>query len=262
MKKLLAFIVMAAVLVTPALASGEPAAEAPAAAQDTVHHVTVEVTKEATCVEKGLLTYYYDGAPYMTVETVATGEHTPSAPAASCTEAVVCTVCGTVLEPAAGHSYTYQYDAVQNADGSFASFGTWKCDVCGDVLQATEGNAAYYYGQPEAPSEAPAIVAAPAEEPAPEEAPAEEAPVDEATPADTAAEEASPADASAEPAPEGEASADPAAATTVISNPNYDPDAHNWGSIEIALVVVIVVVTAILMLSFGKGTPARKKDDD
>ena len=259
MKKILAFILMAAILAVPAMASGEPAAssepapaaEAPAAAvQDTAaNRVTVEVTVEATCVDKGLLTYTYPDGQTMEVETVPTGQHdyvatvteatctedgvttytcsvcgdtytevipaaghTPSAPAATCTEAVICTVCGETLEPATGHAYTYQYDADQNEDGSFATFGTWACDNCGDILDATEGNAVYYYGQRDAGA-------------------SDEAPPEEAA------------------APE-------------VSNPDYDPDAHNWGTIEGVMAIVIIVVLAVLMLSFGKGTPVAPKKED
>ena len=206
MKKILAFILMAAILTVPALASGEPATSAePAAAvqESATNRVTVEVTAEATCTEKGLLTYTLTDGSTLEVETAPTG-HTASAPAPTCTEPVVCTVCGDILAPAAGHAYTYQYDAVQNEDGTFAEFGTWKCDNCGDILAATEGNAVYYYGQQE------------------------------------------------EAGASGEASAEEAVQAAVISNPNYDPDAHNWASIEIVMAIVIVAVLAVLMLSFGK----------
>ncbi len=227
MKKLLVFIVTAALLVTPALASAEPILP-DGAAPDTMHHVTVEVTKEATCGEKGLLTYSYDGEPYLTVETLPTGEHTPDGPAATCTEPVACAVCGTILEPAAGHAYTYQYDAEQNEDGTFASFGTWKCDTCGDVMEATEGNAVYYYGLAEAPDPAAGGSAA-------------EGTASDATPAD-AAEEATPADAGSEPAQQSEG--------------------RSLNTVWIVLAVVIVVVLAALMRSFGKKRPVRKEDGE
>ena len=239
MKKLLAIVLMMAVLVCPVLASGEasgdasaePAATAaepaaataaePAAELDAAGapHYELQVIQEPTCTENGVSAYVDEstGAVLFTFETAATG-HVPSAGAATCTESVVCTVCGETLEPASGHAYTYQYDAVQNEDGSFASFGTWKCDNCGDVVNATEGNAVYYYG-----------VTTPAAEP---EASAE------------AADEAS-AEAS------DEASATEAEAAAV-GNPDYDPDSYNWASIEIVLALVIVVLGAVLMLSFGK----------
>ncbi len=254
MKKILAIVLMAAVLVCPAFASGAAAATTATASQaDCNHAFSVEITKEATCTEKGLLTYTCSlcGLTY-TVETVPTGEHsyvasvkdatctedgaitytcsvcgdsytevipaaghTPSAAAATCTEPVVCTVCGTVLEEAVGHSYTYQYDAVVNEDGTYADFGTWKCDVCGDVVAATEGNAVYYYSLQEAASAS------------------------------------------------GEASAEASAEETVeVANPNYDPEAHNWGTIEIVMAIIIVVVFAVLMLSFGKAVPAARKKED
>ena len=212
MKKILAIVLMMAVLVCPVLASGEaPAAAAPAVAAGSAPHYELQVIQEATCTENGVSAYVDSstGEVLFTFETAATG-HVPSANAPTCTDAVVCAVCGETLEPATGHSYAYQFDAVQNEDGSFASFGTWKCDNCGDVVDATEGNAVYYYG-------AAAVPAAPSQEASGETASAE-------------AEEAVPE----------------------VKNPNYDPEAHNWASIEIVLALVIVVVGAVLMLSFGK----------
>ncbi len=226
MKKILAIVLMTAVLVCPAFASGEPAASAesapaaPAAAAQTTsqaecnHTFTVEITTASTCTEKGLLTYSCPqcGLTY-TVETVPTG-HKPNAAAATCDQAVVCTVCGEVLAPATGHSYSYQYDAVQNEDGTFADNGTWKCDVCGNVVAATEGNAVYYTQQETAPASG----------------------------------EAS-AGASAEAAPE-------------VANPDYDPAAHNWGSIELVMAIVIIAVGAVLMLSFGKKNPVAASKEN
>lgn len=214
MKKILAIVLMMAVLVCPVLASGEaPAAAAtPAVAAGSAQapHYVLQVIQEATCTENGVSAYVDSstGEVLFTFEVAATG-HVPGANAPTCTDPVVCTVCGETLEPATGHSYTYQFDAVQNEDGSFASFGTWKCDNCGDTVDATEGNAVYYYGAAAAP-------AGPSEEASGEAASAE-----------------------AEAAPE-------------VSNPNYDPEAHSWASIEIVLALVIVVVGAVLMLSFGK----------
>ena len=223
MKKLLVIVLMMAVLVCPVLASGEASADAaaPAAAVDTsgAPHYVLQVIQEATCTENGVSAYVDEstGEVLFTFETAAAG-HVPSADAPTCTESVVCKVCGETLEPATGHAYTYQYDAVQNEDGSFASFGTWKCDNCGDMVNATEGNAVYYYN-----------VTAPAAEPA------------------ASAEADASAEASEEaPAAESEAAADE------VANPDYDPHAHNWASIEIVLALVIVVIGAVLMLSFGK----------
>ena len=226
MKKLLVIVLMMAVLVCPVLASGEAAA--PAAAVDTsgAPHYVLQVIQEASCTENGVSAYVDEstGEVLFTFETAATG-HVPSAGAPTCTEAVVCTVCGETLEPAVGHAYTYQFDAVRNEDGSFASYGTWKCDNCGDVVAATEGNAVYYYADAE-----------PAAEPATAEPAA-------------SAEPAGSAEASAETA-SAEASGEESAAE--VANPDYDPDAHNWASIEIVLALVIVVLGAVLMLSFGK----------
>ena len=212
MKKILAIVLMMAVLVCPVFASGEPAATA---AEDSVPHYVLQVIEPATCTANGVSAYVNasTGEVLFTFETAATG-HVPSASEPTCTDPVVCVNCGEVLEPATGHTYTYQYDAVQNEDGSFASFGTWKCDNCGDVVDATEGNAVYYYGA----AAAPAAPAGPSEEASGETASAE-------------AEEES---------------------AVEIKNPNYDPEAHSWASIEIVLALVIVVVGAVLMLSFGK----------
>lgn len=112
----------------------------------TGEHTYVASTKEATCTEEGLITYACSVCGDTYSEILPTTEHTPSAEEATCTEAVVCTVCGAELIPAVGHSYTYQYDAVIAEDGTYESYGTWVCDNCGDVLDATEGNAIYYYG--------------------------------------------------------------------------------------------------------------------
>lgn len=231
MKKILAIILMTAVLVCPAFASGEAApaagtqaAAAPAATSQAVsqaecnHEFEVEITEASTCTEKGLLTYSCPkcGLTY-TVETVPTG-HTPSAAAPTCADAVVCTVCGAELAPATGHTYSYQYDAVKDETGAFTSFGTWKCDVCGDVVDATEGNAVYYSAQQEA-----AAASGEASGASSEEAPAEEA--------------------------------------VEVANPDYDPAAHNWGTIELVMVIIILAVFVVLMLSFGKRKPATKKED-
>lgn len=232
MKKILAIVLMTAVLVCPVFASGEApaqAAQAPAAAAapaaetaQAAPHYVLQVVKEATCTENGVSAYVDEstGEVLFTFDTAATG-HVASADAPTCVEPVVCVKCGEILEPAVGHSYTYQFDAVQNADGTFASFGTWKCDNCGDVVAATEGNAVYYYGAAEP---VPAAEAGASGEPA----------------------------ASGEPVADASAEAAEAEAAAEVANPNYDPEAHSWASIEIVLALVIVVVGAVLMLSFGK----------
>ncbi|MCD8322779.1 MAG: hypothetical protein LUC89_07850 [Oscillospiraceae bacterium] len=171
----------------------------------TGEHSYIASTKEATCTEEGLITYTCSVCGDTYSEVIPTTEHTPSAEEATCTEAVVCTVCGEELIPAVGHSYTYQYDAVIAEDGTYESYGTWVCDNCGDTLNATEGNAIYYYGLLEGD--------------------------------DTASDEAS----------------DEAEAETVeISDPNNSL----WYTIAIIMVVILVAELAIIMLSFGK----KKKD--
>lgn len=223
MKKILAIVLMTMLLVTPVLASGEAAAQAtvaaPAAEPACNHHFVVE-SVEATCTEKGANTWTCSLCGYsFTMETPATG-HTASAAAATCEEAVVCVDCGEVLVAASGHEYAYQNDYVVAEDGSFSSFGTWACANCGDVIDATEGNAVYYAAEAEA-----------------------------------AAAPAASGEASSEAS--GEASSEASAEAVVeVSNPNYDPDAYNWATIEITLVIICLVVFAVLMLSFGK----KKKD--
>lgn len=220
MKKILAIVLMTALLVCPVFASGEAMVQAPVAAPVAEpacnHAFTVEKTVEETCTEKGLLTYACSKCDLSyTVETLPTG-HNASAAAATCDVDVVCLNCGEVLEAAIGHAYTYQMDAEVAEDGSFVTFGTWACDNCGDVIDATEGNAVYYYGEAEA--------------------------------------EAASAEPSAEASEEASAEAEPAAAAP--ANPNYDPAAYNWTQICLVLAIVVVVVGAVLMLSFGK----KKKD--
>ncbi|MCD7769980.1 MAG: hypothetical protein LUH36_07705 [Oscillospiraceae bacterium] len=279
MKKILAFVLMAAILVCPVFASGEASADAEAAeataaatsttgttsgptesattiaaaaasaataeeADDHAHnfvivestdptcvdegivtmecsecgltysyeisatgeHSYVASTKEATCTEEGLITYTCSVCGDTYTEVLPTTEHTPSAEEATCTEAVVCTVCGTELVPATGHSYTYQYDAVIAEDGTYESYGTWVCDNCGDVLDATEGNAIYYYGLLEGDDAAP----------------------------DTASAEAAEAEA------------------VEVSDPNNGL----WYTISVIMVIILVAELAIIMLSFGR----KKKD--
>ena len=221
MKKILAIVLMTALLVCPVFASGEAAVQAPVAAPVVTpepacnHYFAVEVV-EAACTENGQQIYTCNLCGYgFVLEIPATG-HSVSAAAATCTEDVVCVDCGVVFETAIGHVYTYQMDAEVAEDGSFVTFGTWACDNCGDVIDATEGNAVYYYGVAEQPAD-------PSAEPSAE-----------------ASEEAS---AEAEPAVE-------------LANPNYDPAAYNWTQICLILAIVVVVVGAVLMLSFG----FKKKD--
>ncbi len=230
MKKILAFILMAVILVCPVFASGEAAETAEVTSHShefvivennaatcvdggsvdmacaicgisysyevsaTGVHTYVESVKDATCTDAGVITYVCSVCGDTYTEILDIVDHTPSADEPTCTEAVTCTVCGETLEKAVGHSYTYQYDAVIAEDGSYDSFGTWVCDVCGDVLDATEGNAVYYYGLLDG---------------------------------DDASE---------------------AGAETEIA----DPNTGLWTMIEIIAAVVIVVEMAILMISFGK----------
>lgn len=178
MRKLFAFLLIAALLTTPARAASggvDP--------DHCSHHFEVSVLQEGTCADKGLLAYTCSkcGLTY-TAETLPSGEHeyeladttatctvdgdatytctrcgdtytehvtatghVPEDRPSSCTHSRACVNCGQVLEPAFGHDYAYQYDAEQAEDGSFLTFGTWQCANCGRTLQATEANALYYY---------------------------------------------------------------------------------------------------------------------
>ncbi len=141
MRKILAFLLTAAVLVVPALADGGSCE----------HHFEVTVLREATCVEEGLAAYRCDKCGYTyTAETPPNAAHTPEDAPATCVHSQVCVDCGKILVHATGHDYAYQYDAVRDENGNFTACGTWKCANCGKILPATEGNAAYYYSLPEA----------------------------------------------------------------------------------------------------------------
>ena len=184
MKKLFAFILAAALLTTPVLAAAGPDSRS-ADPATCAHHFEVSVVKEATCSQKGLLAYTCakcgltytaetlpdeDAHDYQLTECTATctedGEnvytcslcgasytepaaamgHVPAADAPGCETPLVCAVCGETLEPPVGHDYVYQYDAAFDEDGTLTDCGTWKCQNCGAVMPATEGNAAEYYG--------------------------------------------------------------------------------------------------------------------
>ncbi len=137
-------------------------------------------------------------------------------------------------------------EATATEDGVKGLYGTADGTLyITDVIPATGAEAA--------PAEAPA-----SEEPAPQQdASAEPTRQASEEPAQQASEEpasAEPAqqDASAEPASEEPAAEEAPAEEAAIQNPNYDYAAHNWASIELVLAIVIIVVGAILMLSFGK----------
>ncbi len=277
MRKLFAFLLMAALLTTPALAAGGdgPAVDPARCA----HHFEVSVLREATCSDKGLLAYTCSkcGLTY-TAETLPDGDHDyeltgttatctedgdatytcsrcgdtytehitaaghiPEDRPATCTHSRVCVNCGQVLESATGHDYAYQYDAERDEDGSFITFGTWQCANCGRVLAATEGNAVYYYGLRAQEEEAAAEAAAAA---------ADELPVfeeDSGTDTDGAvaawAEDGSDTDTA--PAAEDD---DPAAA---------DPRTDLWLVISGVAILAILVETVVLVRSLKKAKAAR-----
>lgn len=225
MKKILAIVLMTMLLVTPALASGEATAEAPAAAATAV----AAPVAEPECNHA------------FTVEETA---------AATCTEkgllTYACSKCG----------LTYTVETLPIGHAPSAAAATCDTDVvclnCGEVLEAAIGHAHEYQYD--------AVIA--------EDGSyisygtwlcANCGDVTEATEGNAVyyygqQEAAASGETSAEAS--SEASAEAAPAEAAPANPNYDPYAYNWASICLTVAIVIVVVGAVLMLSFGK----KKKD--
>lgn len=183
MRKLILTVAAAVLLATPALASDGPDSRSPDP-ESCAHSFVCTEVRPANCTEPGLAAYtcslcgftYTEPVPpngehvFVLTDTTATctepgeatftcaacGEtyaepapaagHVPEEEPASCTRSRLCAVCGQVLEQAPGHDYAYQYDAVLDEDGSFISYGTWRCANCGETLTATRGNALYYAG--------------------------------------------------------------------------------------------------------------------
>lgn len=275
MRKLFVFLLLAALLATPAYAASDSGRTAVDPARCS-HHFEVTVLQEATCADKGLLAYTCSkcGLTY-TAETLPSGEHdyaltgttatcildgdatytctrcgdtytehviatghVPEDRPASCTHSRVCANCGEVLTPATGHDYVYQYDAEQDNGGSFLTFGTWQCVNCGRTLEATEGNAIYYYDLRAQEEAAAAEAAAVFEEDSGTDiegtVPAWE---DEGSETDTAS-DASGTDTSA-----GETPA--------------DPKTDLWLIISGVAVLAIIVETVMLVRSLKKAKAAR-----
>ena len=265
MRKLFALILAAALLTTPVLAAGESEDTGSTAADPAVcaHHFELTVLREATCADKGLVAYTCSkcGLTY-TSETLADGEHdyelarttatcteagkntyvctrcgdtyqedapaaghVPDGQPASCTHSQSCSVCGEILEPATGHDYQYQYDAQQDEDGTYISYGTWKCANCGRTLAATEGNALYY-------------ASVPTERPASATDALTDADAASATDADTGAGDE---DSPAEPSPETEDSAGAP-----------DPKNGMWLVVSAIALVLIVAEAVVLVRSLSK----------
>lgn len=255
MKRLFSFLLAVSLFTIPAHAAGGQASSADPSV--CAHQFEVSVIREATCAEKGLLAYACakcgltytaetlpDGAhDYQLTETTATctedGEatytcsrcgdtyseavqaagHVPEEAPATCTHSQRCAVCGQVLTPATGHDYVYQYDAQRDEAGEFLSFGTWKCASCGDCLDATEGNAVYYYSLPEA-----------------------EAAMAEASGTDTQA-----------PAAETEASGTDAGS----ADSPADPQTGLWIAVSAAALAAIVLEAVILVRSLRRKSSER-----
>lgn len=225
MKKILAIVLMTMLLVTPALASGEATAEAPAA--ETATAVAAPVA-EPECNHS------------FTVEQTAV---------ATCTEKGLltyeCSKCG----------LTYTVETLPTGHNPSAAAATCDTDVvclnCGEVLEAATGHA-YEYQYDAVIAEDGSYVSYGTWQCA------NCGDVTEATEGNavyyygqqtTAASGETSAEASSEASGEAEEAEE-------LANPNYDPYAHNWDSICLTLVIVIVAVSAVLMLSFGK----KKKD--
>lgn len=185
MRGLFIFILTAALLITPALASEGPDSRSddPDACP---HSFERSEVRPATCTDQGLAAYtcslcgltYTEQTPadgahdYVLTDNTAgctepgqavytctrcgdsyaepapAAGHVPSAQAVTCTDSIVCTVCGQVLQRATGHDYVYQYDAETDGEGNYISYGTWQCANCGAILPATRGNAEYYGSAP------------------------------------------------------------------------------------------------------------------
>ena len=219
MKKILAIVLMTMLLVTPALASGEAAAQAPVAAP-----AAEPACNHAFTVEK-------------TVEET-------------------CTEKGLLTYACSKCNLTYTVETLPIGHAPSAAAATCDTDVvclnCGEVLEAAIGHAHEYQYD--------AVIA--------EDGSyisygtwlcANCGDVTEATEGNAVyyygqQEAAASGETSAEAS--SEASAEAAPAEAAPANPNYDPYAYNWASICLTVAIVIVVVGAVLMLSFGK----KKKD--
>lgn len=79
------------------------------------------------------------GANYC--DTMLLGKHTPDKAAATCTEAVYCTTCSKVLEPAAGHTIEYTYASEPTCLIPGLTRGEY-CSVCNEVFVYQEEIAA------------------------------------------------------------------------------------------------------------------------
>ena len=224
MKKILAIVLMTMLLVTPALASGEPAAQAPAAAATVAAPVAEPECNHAFTVEQ--------------------------------TAVATCTEKGLLTYACSKCDLTYTVETLPIGHAPSAAAATCDTDVvclnCGEVLEAAIGHAHEYQYD--------AVIA--------EDGSyisygtwlcANCGDVTEATEGNAVyyygqQEAAASGETSAEAS--SEASAEAAPAEAAPANPNYDPYAYNWASICLTVAIVIVVVGAVLMLSFGK----KKKD--
>lgn len=219
MKKILAIVLMTMLLVTPALASGEAAAQAPVAAP-----AAEPACNHAFTVEK-------------TVEET-------------------CTEKGLLTYACSKCDLTYTVETLPTGHAPSAVAATCDTDVvclnCGEVLEAAIGHAHEYQYDAEIAEDGSYIsygtwLCANCGD------------VTEATEGNAVyyygqQETAASGETSAEASTEASAEAAPAEAA--VANPNYDPYAYNWASICLTIAIVIVVVGAVLMLSFGK----KKKD--
>ena len=87
---------------------------------------------DATCNGAGVIEHHCKRCTASYLEAIDATGHKPG-PAATCTEAQVCTVCGVILAPARGHSFTA---SVTEPGCKTMGFTTYVCDDCGESYRA------------------------------------------------------------------------------------------------------------------------------
>ena len=97
------------------------------------HENTTETVVESTCTVAGTKTVVCDDCgETISTETLALAPHTPAADA-TCTDASVCSVCGTELAGALGHTEG-EIEIVKEATKEEEGAWVQKCTVCGEVI--------------------------------------------------------------------------------------------------------------------------------
>ena len=258
MKKILAIVLMmalVAVLACSAFASGEPSgAPAAAPAAEAAAPTPVfewRVITEPTSTQDGLRGLYgtADGVLYLTDVIPATGAEAAGGVTWADYQAYLIEKAGSnAPDLAEFEAQVYALNSWADVDQSvspwdqfFTTLGlsTWdefQAGVVKDIAVSGSGEASGE-AEPAAASGEPA-----AQQPAASGEPAAQQPAASGEPA------------AQQPAASGEpAAAAPAEeAAPAVANPDYDPGAYNWASIEIVMAIIIIVVGAVVMLSFGK----------